>query len=153
VIDRRIRRLQKSKKSSNFPDSSSESDDEYHRINQHDQNTNTINHNSPSEFQENLNSYDNYHDDEYNNTDDLNGVHYDAWDHSPPPLYNGCRLSIMKSVESLSLITTGNFSFNLFGLVFNHSTSDQRHFYICIISVVSNLKVEFNLQIYFKLKT
>jgi hypothetical protein len=47
-----------------------------------------------------LNNYDNYHDDEYDNTDDLNGVHYDAWDHSPP-LYNGCRLSIMKSVRML----------------------------------------------------
>jgi hypothetical protein len=100
VIDRRIRRLQKSEKSSNFLDSSSESDDEYHRINQHDQNTNTINHNSSSEFQENLNNYDNYHDDEYDNTDDLNGVHYDAWDHSLP-LYNGCRLSIMILVRML----------------------------------------------------
>jgi hypothetical protein len=100
VIDRHIRHLQKLGKSSNFLDSSSGSDDEYHRINQHDQNTNTINHNSPSEFQENLNNYDNYHDDEYDNTDDLNGVHYVAWDHSPP-LYNGCRLSIMKSVRML----------------------------------------------------
>jgi hypothetical protein len=100
VIDRRIRRLQKSEKSSNFLDSSSESDDEYDRINQHDQNTNTINHNSSSEFQENLNNYDNYHDDEYDNTDDLNGVHYDAWDHSLP-LYNGCRLSIMILVRML----------------------------------------------------
>jgi hypothetical protein len=47
-----------------------------------------------------LNNYDNYHDDEHDNAGDLNGNHYDAWDHSPP-LYNGCRLSIMKPVRML----------------------------------------------------
>ncbi|CAF4925855.1 unnamed protein product [Rotaria sp. Silwood1] len=47
-----------------------------------------------------LNTYENYHDDEHDNTNKLNDFQDTIFDHSPP-LYDGCRFSTIKSVKML----------------------------------------------------
>ena len=100
VLNRRERKLQKSKKQQNDLDSFSESDSENNNVNQHVHDVNPITSNILSALDDDLNTYENYHDDEHDNTNKLNDFQHNTLDYSPP-LYNGCRFSTIESVKML----------------------------------------------------
>ncbi|CAF1323831.1 unnamed protein product [Rotaria sordida] len=100
VVNRRQRRLNKLEKQENYLNSSSESDNEDYNVNQHVYNINSITSNDLLALDDDLNTHENYHDDEHDNTNKLNDFQDTIFDHSPP-LYNGCRFSTIKSVKML----------------------------------------------------
>ena len=98
--EQRKQLLQKIAKQQNYPDSSSESDNENYNASRHARNINPMFPNILSELDNGLNNHDDYYVDEHDNTNKLNDFQDEALDHSPP-LYDACRIFTLKSVKML----------------------------------------------------
>jgi hypothetical protein len=102
VIEKRKRRLRCLEKSSNYSDMSCSSEEENNHIQDTQYSTLTTDNIFPI-IEDDLSGYDEYHDDGHDNTETSNDIEDDSRDRSPP-LYNGSRLSTMKSMKSMKLL-------------------------------------------------
>lgn len=100
AINRRQRRLNQLEKEKNYLDCSSETDHEESHVSQNKCNLSSMTSNILSAFDDDNGAYENYHDDEHDNTNELNDFQDNPFDHSPP-LYDGCRFSTIKSIKML----------------------------------------------------
>lgn len=99
VIEKRKQRLRRSEKRSIHLDISSNSEEENQYIQEQEYSTSTTNNIFPISTDD-LSNYDDYYDDEHDNTEISNGIVDDYCD-SSPPLYEGSKLSVMKSMKLL----------------------------------------------------
>jgi hypothetical protein len=99
VVEKRRRRLRCLEKKSNYSDISSGSEEENQYFQETRYSTSTTSNIFPV-IKDHLSGYDNYHDDEHDNTETSNGILDDSCDQSPP-LYVGSKLSVMKSMKLL----------------------------------------------------
>lgn len=98
VVEKRKRRLRRSEQSSNYSDVSSNSEEENDNI--QDIQYSTLMNNIFPTITNDLHDGDDYHDDEYDNTETLNDIEHDFRDESPP-LYDGSTMSTMKAMKLL----------------------------------------------------
>ncbi len=99
VIEKRKRRLRRLEKRSNYSDISSDSEEENQHIQETQYSTSTTSNIFPI-ITDDLSGYDDYHDDEHDNTEMLNDIVGNSCDQSPP-LYDGSKLSFMESIKLL----------------------------------------------------
>lgn len=96
VVNQRQRRLKRLEKQQIYFNCSNESDSENYDVNQDIHNIKSSS--TLSALDNDSKTYTNYHEDEHDNTNKFNEFQENAFDHSPP-LFNGCRLSTLKSIK------------------------------------------------------
>jgi hypothetical protein len=99
VVEKRKRRLQRLGKNAHYSDISSSSEDENDYI-QDTQYTASTTNDTSLVLDDDLCGYNEYHDDEHDNTKTSNDIEDDPLDRSPP-LYSNSKLSSMKSMKLL----------------------------------------------------